>query len=155
MLPIDRVGAETLQQVSSPDGTSIGVWRSGPRCSASWSPRSTRRASPLRKAATGAAVLRLLRRRRAGRAAAWLRAGRGAVRRLTFTHRVASPDLLWDGVLDGTVRTSALVKGQPIDVQRRIRATFDRLAAEYAVGDGLELPVSVKVATGRRAASEA
>ncbi len=68
---------------------------------------------------------------------------------------MASPDLLWDGVLDGTVRTSALVKGQPIDVQRRIRATFDRLAAEYAVGDGLELPVSVKVATGRRAASEA
>jgi SAM-dependent methyltransferase len=72
------------------------------------------------------------------------------VRRLSFTHRVGSPDELWNGILDGTVRTSALVDSQPPQVQRRIRAAFDRLAAEYAAGAGLELPVSVKVASGRR-----
>lgn len=72
------------------------------------------------------------------------------VRRLSFTHRVASADELWDGVVDGTVRTAALVNSQPTDVRRRIRATFDRLAAEYVVGDGLHLPVSVKIASGRR-----
>lgn len=72
------------------------------------------------------------------------------VRRLSFTHRVASPDELWDGVLDGTVRTSALVNSQSPDMRRRVRAAFDRLAAEHADGDGLELPVSVKIASGRR-----
>jgi SAM-dependent methyltransferase len=72
------------------------------------------------------------------------------VRRLSFTHRVASPDELWKGILDGTVRTSALINSQPPHVRRHIRAAFDRLASEYAVGAGLELPVSVMVASGRR-----
>jgi SAM-dependent methyltransferase len=71
-------------------------------------------------------------------------------RRLSFTHRVASPDELWNGVLDGTVRTAALVGGQPPHVRRRIRAAFDRLAANYAAGAGLELPVSVQIASGRK-----
>ncbi|MGH3983211.1 MAG: nitronate monooxygenase, partial [Pseudonocardiaceae bacterium] len=72
------------------------------------------------------------------------------VLRLSFTHRVASADELWDGVLGGTVRTSALVAGQPAQTQRRIRVAFDRLAAGYAVDGGLELPVSVKIASGNR-----
>jgi SAM-dependent methyltransferase len=71
-------------------------------------------------------------------------------RQLSFTHRVASPDELWNGVLDGTVRTSALVRSQPPHVRRQIRAAFDRLAASYAAGAGLELPVSVKIASGRK-----
>lgn len=69
---------------------------------------------------------------------------------LSFTHRVASAGELWDGVLGGTVRTSALVEGQPPHVRRRIRAAFDRLAAGYtAGGGGLVLPVSMKIASGR------
>jgi len=76
--------------------------------------------------------------------------GEVEVRRLSFTHRVASPDELWNGVLDGTVRTAALVDSQPPDVRRRIRVAFDRLAAKYAVGTGLELPVAVKIASGCR-----
>lgn len=72
------------------------------------------------------------------------------VRRLSFTHRVDSPDELWDGVLAGTVRTSELVTSQPPDVRQRIRFAFDRLAAEHAVDDALELPVSVKIAFGCR-----
>lgn len=72
------------------------------------------------------------------------------VRCLSFTHQVPTAQALWDGVLEGTVRTSALVKSQPPRVQRRIRANFDRLAADHLAGDGLQLPVSVKIAHGRR-----
>jgi hypothetical protein len=39
---------------------------------------------------------------------------------------------------------------QPADVQRRIRAAFDRQAARYADGLRLALPISVKLAAGRR-----
>jgi SAM-dependent methyltransferase len=72
------------------------------------------------------------------------------VRTLSFTHRLSGADELWQGVLGGTVRTAPLVLGQPTETRRRIRATFDRLAGEYAVGDSLEVPVSVKVAAGRK-----
>jgi SAM-dependent methyltransferase len=73
-----------------------------------------------------------------------------AVRTVAFTHRVASGDELWDGLMGGTVRIRALVLAQPQDVQARIRAAFDRLVRPYATNGGLELPVSVKLASGRR-----
>jgi SAM-dependent methyltransferase len=72
------------------------------------------------------------------------------VRTLSFVHRVGSSGELWDGVLGGTVRTAALVRAQPPGVQRRIRAAFDRAACGYAVDGGLDLPVSVKIASGMR-----
>jgi SAM-dependent methyltransferase len=77
------------------------------------------------------------------------------VRTVAFTHRFASGDALWNGLLAGTVRTRALVLAQPEDVQARIRAAFDRLVRPYATKDGLEIPVSVKLASGRKAGSEA
>ena len=73
-----------------------------------------------------------------------------AVRTLTFVQRVASPDAFWDGLLAGTVRTGPSILGQPDDVRARVRAAFDRLVAGYGTGDGaLDVPVSVKLATGR------
>jgi hypothetical protein len=48
------------------------------------------------------------------------------------------------------VRTAALVLRQPDGVQRRIRAAFDRQVARYADGSRLAVPVSVKLAAGRR-----
>jgi SAM-dependent methyltransferase len=77
------------------------------------------------------------------------------VRTVAFTHRFASGDALWNGLLAGTVRTRALVLAQPEDVQARIRAAFDRLVRPYATKDDLEIPVSVKLASGRKAGSEA
>lgn len=76
-----------------------------------------------------------------------------AVRTLSFVHRVPSADQLWHGVLDGTVRTRATVLGQPPDVQARIRAAFDELAAAYADGGGVAVPVGVKIASGARPAA--
>ena len=73
-----------------------------------------------------------------------------AVSRIAFTHRVATADELWDGLLGGTVRTSALIVRQPEETRRRIREAFDRLVRRYQRGDVLELPVSVKLASGRK-----
>lgn len=68
-----------------------------------------------------------------------------------FVHRVRSADALWDGVLSGSVRTSALVARQPPAVRAAVRAEFDRLAEDHRSGDGLDLPVSVLIARGRLA----
>lgn len=70
------------------------------------------------------------------------------VRRIAFTHRVPGPAELWNGVLGGGVRTSAFILGQTREIQERIRAAFDDLAQEYQKGDGLEIPISVKLASG-------
>jgi SAM-dependent methyltransferase len=72
---------------------------------------------------------------------------------IAFSHHEPSPDALWWGVLDGAVRTPALIFSQTDDIQRRIRAAFDRIVTEqYTVGAQLELPVSVKLASGRKPA---
>jgi ubiquinone/menaquinone biosynthesis C-methylase UbiE len=73
------------------------------------------------------------------------------VRAIAFDHPVASADELWAGLLAGTVRTSALVQGQADDTQRRIRAAFDRILGQYRRDERFELPVSVKLAVGRKA----
>jgi hypothetical protein len=52
--------------------------------------------------------------------------------------------------MGGTVRTSALVLRQTTETQQRIRAAFDRVVEEYRGDAGLELPVSVKLASGRK-----
>jgi SAM-dependent methyltransferase len=69
-----------------------------------------------------------------------------------FTHRLSNADELWDGLRDATVRLRALLVDQPEQTLVRIRSAFDRLVGEYTAGDGsIELPVSVKVAAGRKA----
>jgi SAM-dependent methyltransferase len=73
-----------------------------------------------------------------------------AVETIAFSHRFPSADELWHGLLGGTVRISALIMGQPEETRRRIREAFDRLVGEYQSGEGLELPVSVKLAAGRK-----
>jgi SAM-dependent methyltransferase len=75
------------------------------------------------------------------------------VETIAFVQPVSSADHLWHGLLGGTVRTGALIVRQTPETQRRIRAEFDRLVAEYETGDGLELPVSVKLAAARKPGS--
>jgi ubiquinone/menaquinone biosynthesis C-methylase UbiE len=67
-----------------------------------------------------------------------------------FMHGVDSADELWDGLLHGTVRTSAVIRGQSDDVVRRIRAGFERRVAGYRTRGGYELPASFKLASVRR-----
>ena len=74
------------------------------------------------------------------------------VRTIGFSYSAASTNDLWRGLLGGTVRLSALVARQPDDVQREIRAAFDRIVQPHRVGDRLEIPVSVRLASGRKPA---
>lgn len=74
------------------------------------------------------------------------------IRTMSYLHQLPSPDALWDGLLGGTVRTRAMVYGQPDETRLRIRAAFDRLVHEYLTAGGLDIPVSVKIASARRAA---
>lgn len=68
---------------------------------------------------------------------------------LAFTHRVNSVEEMWDGLLHGTVRTSAVIRGQSEDVVQRIRSGFDRRLDNYRTGPAYEIPVSFKLASGR------
>ena len=67
---------------------------------------------------------------------------------VAFDHRIQSAEELWQGMLGGTVRTSAFFLGQPEQTRKSIRTEFDRLVVDYRRDDWLELPVSVKLATG-------
>ena len=73
---------------------------------------------------------------------------------IAFTHRERSADALWQGMLGGTVRTSALILRQTDEMQQQIRAAFDRLVQPFQVGGQLELPVSVKLALGHKPAAD-
>jgi SAM-dependent methyltransferase len=72
------------------------------------------------------------------------------VQTIAFEHDVATPDELWDGMLGGTVRTSVLILEQDEATQDRIRQAFRRRAHEYDHEYGLAIPISVKLASGRR-----
>lgn len=67
-----------------------------------------------------------------------------------FTYRIADAALLWDGAMGSLARTSALLRGQAPETQRRIRSTFDRLVAAYSTSQGVSLPMGFKIASGQR-----
>jgi ubiquinone/menaquinone biosynthesis C-methylase UbiE len=57
---------------------------------------------------------------------------------------------LWDGLVEGSVRLRPMILGQPEVLQREIRARFDELLEAHRADDGFEVPVSVKLASGRK-----
>ena len=59
-------------------------------------------------------------------------------------------DELWEGVLGGSVNTRATVLSQPPAVQQRIREELARLVDPHRREDGIDVPVSVRIASGRR-----
>lgn len=69
-----------------------------------------------------------------------------------FTCPAPSADAVWTSLLEGSVRASALVQGQTDAVRAEIRGAFDRLVATYATDEGLELPIVIKIGSGRRPA---
>jgi SAM-dependent methyltransferase len=72
------------------------------------------------------------------------------VRSIGFEQQVADTDELWEGMLAGSVRTAAMIERQPEPVRRRIRANLERAVAPYQSESGIALPVSAKLASGRR-----
>jgi SAM-dependent methyltransferase len=69
---------------------------------------------------------------------------------LGWTHRAASLQAWWDGGLGGMLRMGSVVRGQPPEMQRRIRVAFERLAAAYARDGGYDIPNSAKLAAAAR-----
>ena len=67
---------------------------------------------------------------------------------VAFDHRVESGAQLWQGMLGGTVRTSAFFLGQPQQTREKIRVAFDGLVLDYRRGEWYEVPISVKLASG-------
>lgn len=72
------------------------------------------------------------------------------VRSIAFELDVADTDELWEGLLAGSVRTAALIERQAEPVRRRIRAALEQAVAPYRSETGIALPVSAKLAGGRR-----
>lgn len=74
------------------------------------------------------------------------------VRHVAFTHRVSSFADFWQALHRGTVRMASLLLGQSEETRERIRAALERRVAAYATDAGFDLPVSVKLAAGRKPA---
>jgi ubiquinone/menaquinone biosynthesis C-methylase UbiE len=72
------------------------------------------------------------------------------VRRIAFTHPVRSFGDFWDALQDGTVRMASLVRGQSEETRESIRAALERRLAAYGTDGRFEIPVSVKLAAGRK-----
>jgi hypothetical protein len=53
-------------------------------------------------------------------------------------------------LVDGTVRVRPVIVGQSAEMQRAIRTHFDELLEDYRTDDGFDVPVSVKLASGRK-----
>ena len=73
------------------------------------------------------------------------------VETIRFNEHFTDAEELWNGIMGGAVRTPPLVLGQPEPIQQAIRRRVDQLLEEHRVDDGFDVPVSVKLALGRRA----
>ena len=73
-----------------------------------------------------------------------------AVADATWTVPVPTLDTWWSCGLVSMVRVGALVRSQPVDVQRRVRVIFDRLAEGYRLGEGYVVPMAARVGSGRK-----
>ena len=72
------------------------------------------------------------------------------VETIDFALQLESADELWDGLVEGTVRVRPLVQSQTDEVRRAIRARFDELLEEHRGETGFEVPVAVKLGSGRK-----
>lgn len=73
------------------------------------------------------------------------------VRAIEFPQSFPDGDTVWDGMVGATVRTASLVTSQSEEMQRKIRAAFDQRIAAFRANGGIELPMSVKIASARKA----
>jgi SAM-dependent methyltransferase len=69
---------------------------------------------------------------------------------VVFKQRLSGTDELWDGVLGGSVNMRAIVLAQPLAVQERIRSEVERLAQPHLCEGGIDVPVSVRIASAGR-----
>jgi hypothetical protein len=69
---------------------------------------------------------------------------------VAFEQRLQGTDELWEGVLGGSVNMRAIVLAQPLAIQERIRTALERLAEPHRREDGIDVPVSIRIASAAR-----
>ena len=74
-----------------------------------------------------------------------------AVRTIEFRHHIPDVAHLWNGMLHGAVRTTALLAHQTAEARERIHVEFTRLLEPYRVDGGFDIPVCIKLASARKA----
>jgi hypothetical protein len=74
-----------------------------------------------------------------------------AVRTIEFRHHIPDVTHLWNGMLHGAVRTTALLALQSAEARERIHIEFARLLEPYRAGGGFDVPVCIKLASARKA----
>lgn len=74
-----------------------------------------------------------------------------AVRTIEFRHHIPDVAHLWNGMLHGAVRTTALLALQTAEARERIHVEFTRLLEPYRVDGGFDIPVCIKLASARKA----
>jgi SAM-dependent methyltransferase len=72
------------------------------------------------------------------------------VRHIAFTHPVRSFGDFWGALQRGTVRMASLLLGQSEETRERVRAALERRLAAYRTDGRFDVPVSVKLAAGRK-----
>jgi SAM-dependent methyltransferase len=73
-----------------------------------------------------------------------------AIREHRTSYRLPDTGALWKGGLGSLAVTGATIASQPEDVQRQIRAAFERWAAVYRTENGLEVPIAFKIGTAHK-----
>lgn len=73
-----------------------------------------------------------------------------AVRAIELTQHVSSADELLEGIIGGSVRTARALERSSEGERGRVRVALETILAPYRTGRGLELPVVVKLAHGRK-----
>jgi SAM-dependent methyltransferase len=69
---------------------------------------------------------------------------------IAFKHAVKDADALWAMAMGSFARAAPLILAQSDDMQRRIRTEITEAARRYVAPGGLEIPVAILVASGRR-----
>jgi ubiquinone/menaquinone biosynthesis C-methylase UbiE len=69
---------------------------------------------------------------------------------VAFVEPIRDCDELWNGVLGGSVNTRAIILAQPLPVRHRIRNELNALVEPYRHDQAIHVPVSVRIASGRR-----
>ncbi len=72
------------------------------------------------------------------------------VETVDFTLHLESGDELWNGLVEGSVRVRPLVQSQTAEMQQAIRAHFDEALDVYRAKAGFDVPVSVRLGSGRK-----
>jgi ubiquinone/menaquinone biosynthesis C-methylase UbiE len=73
-----------------------------------------------------------------------------SVETIELAHEAQDAEELWNGLLGGSARGSALVEGQDAATRRRIRAEFERLVDQLRRGAVYRIPADVELASGSK-----